>query len=711
MFALIINLVLADDVIIRRNAINIFSNVSDTAMLNGEPDMFNLGKTTNANFHTGFFNINDIGRMLIKFNISGNIPIGATINKAVINLTIGSCNGSAFLLGTPNYELFRMQEEWYEGIENFVSPTVVNGTTWNDREHILGIDWGSASGGAFGVGSTNISPSATALGNPYTPVNKTIVTFDSDFNNSLLTDVQNWLNDPDVNYGYLLKEFEDTDGRRASFFASECLNAVGFTEIQFLPLMFVDFTPDLLNPNFNTASINNSAPKLNDVTGLSQEVADNSGLNSYMFTHNQSGTFINESAVSISGISANATFDLTITLTRGEVIGYQWWVDDLAGNSNTTAIASFTVGNTAPETPTIINPNSSLTNRQPLPMEVTFPEDADSDQLTIFYYINGTLNQTSLTNTTFNASDGNYTLEVSVSDGVDSSPNASISFSIDTTNPILTVNAPSDASQHGFNIAVDIVCVDPNIFLLNYTLSNGSGILISEQDNTITGSQLSISSTIEIANLTNGNYEFNTSCSDTHTKKDIGDYKPYKDYGNLKLSYTIAENNNDVIDIKLKTSDATLDDFGTYKMDDRYALWFDFMEEEDGTVYTYKFKIGNKESITYLPDSKYNGHFVTNYNWIDFEFDENEDAIYTVKELDDDKYEITIQTKKTYLHFRSIGGLNIVTDERTITIDKTLAEPQTTQLLTGFLTGALVIGIIIALIVGSINEFRKRKRK
>ena len=87
-------------------------------------------------------------------------------------------------------------------------------------------------------------------------------------------------------------------------------------------------------------------------------------------------------------------------------------------------------------------------------MNVTFTADADSDIINISYYINGLLNQTSLTNATINASDGVYILNASLSDGSDSTSNVSVNFTIDLTKP--SSNASINNSAPGKNSAVNI---------------------------------------------------------------------------------------------------------------------------------------------------------------------------------------------------------------------------------------------------------------
>ena len=477
----------------------------------------------------------------------------------------------------------------------------------------------------------------------------------------------------------------------------------------------VTFTIDTTNPTFAETSINESAPLLNEVVGLSQVVNDNIGLNQYSFFHNQTGTFVNQTPIDISGTSVNATFNLTVTLTRGNVIGFGFFANDSAGNSNITTISTFTVANTPPSAPTIIFPTANLrTNVQPLDINITFPADADGDTLTINFYINGTLNQSSTTNTTLNASSNIYFLEVSVDDGFSSSANVSVSFEIDTTNPIITINSPADASTHSVDISVNITCSDLNILDMNYSFFNASGQLQSQFENVSVGNLLTIEDTLLIANFSDGAYTLNVTCSDRHTKTEIPDYNPNKDLGNLELTYNTPESNDDIA-IKLKSTTATLDDFGTFKDTDRYVFWFNFVEPETATVYEYVFKINNKEKLTYLPDSDFKGHFVTSQNWIDFEFDGNEDATYTIKQTNDDKYEVKIKTTKTSLNFNSIGSLNIVTESISLTIDTSIPAPAITGAVAvlplenaGSIVGMIALLFIILGLLG-FRSFQKNK--
>lgn len=471
--------------------------------------------------------------------------------------------------------------------------------------------------------------------------------------------------------------------------------------------------PDTQNPNFQAESINNTTPRINEVILISQNVSDETQLDVVVLAHNQSGILTNQTPIDISGTSFNATDTITVTASKGTVVGYQWAVNDTSGNSNTSVVRTFVVQNTAPETPTILAPTVDFfTNFLPVDINVTFNQDADGDTLTIHYFINQTLNQTSLTNTTFNASDNLYFLEVSITDGEVFTANVSVTFEIDTTTPIIVLTDPANQSSHSADIPVDISCTDLNVFILNYTFFNGSNIIRTAQDNISVANTLAIIDTIPIENLSDGNYNLNISCSDAHTSKQIGNYNPIKDLANLKLVYNTPRDANN-IGIKLKATTATLDDYGTDKNIDRYVFWFDFVEAQSDIFYSYTFKIDSKTSLKYLPNSDFNGHFVTKYNWIDFEFDDNSDAIYTVKRTDVNKYEVKITTKKTFLNFRSIGGLNIAEQQLNITIDTAVAPAITGLVILPLENATSLVGMVALFIIlfGLIVTLFRREKK
>jgi hypothetical protein len=198
----------------------------------------------------------------------------------------------------------------------------------------------------------------------------------------------------------------------------------------------VNFTIDNTNPIVNS-TLNKSYTNItvNDIINLTANTTDNVDLSFGQVIVNISGIkrYFN---FSLTGDTSEFSQNITIDVTRGEVINFTTRVNDTASNfrTNDTII---TIANTQPSGFSIIQPTNNLfTNSQPLDLNITFTEDPDGDTTNISYYIDGTFNQSSLTNTTFNASDGVYTLNVSITDGIDTHDNITINFTLDTTLPI-----------------------------------------------------------------------------------------------------------------------------------------------------------------------------------------------------------------------------------------------------------------------------------
>jgi len=97
----------------------------------------------------------------------------------------------------------------------------------------------------------------------------------------------------------------------------------------------VDSTP----PSLTTSSINNSNPLLNDYVEISQSATDDTDLNEGYLATNLTGTLVNESAVSLTGLSDNAS--KIIQITTG-VMSYLWTIVDTAGNSIQSVLSTVT---------------------------------------------------------------------------------------------------------------------------------------------------------------------------------------------------------------------------------------------------------------------------------------------------------------------------------------------------------------------------------
>jgi len=261
--------------------------------------------------------------------------------------------------------------------------------------------------------------------------------------------------------------------------------------------------------------------KYGDMINLSANATDNFLLSYGQIIVNDTGAF-RYFNFSLSGTAAEFSQNITVSCTRGCAINFTARVNDSFNNfkTNDTII---TLINTPPDTPTIIFPTSNLyTNLQPLDLNVT-AADGDNDVLNISYYINGIFNHSSLSvNSTFNASNGYYTLNVSVFDGTDYSANVTVNFTIDTAPPNVTFKAPTpnNNTAGSENVVFNWTATDtfgPNITcyptidnVLNATLLTPNG---SHSNTTVA--------------LTGGNHTIKVTCFDTANNSNTTEERKY----------------------------------------------------------------------------------------------------------------------------------------------------------------------------------------
>jgi hypothetical protein len=183
----------------------IFGTTSDASNSLADPGMY-VGTDSQGNPKRG----------LIEFNIAGNVPAGATITGVQLDLTVGSTAGSSGSGITPlsnsvTIGLFDVPQAWGQ-TTNIMGATSFSGNghgaaaangdaTWNDAFYssTSPTAWTTA-GGDWTAGSTDL---ANASGTGAV----TLMTWSSSL---MVADVQNWLNTPSDNNGWLLKNSNET---------------------------------------------------------------------------------------------------------------------------------------------------------------------------------------------------------------------------------------------------------------------------------------------------------------------------------------------------------------------------------------------------------------------------------------------------------------------------------------------------------------------
>jgi hypothetical protein len=163
-----------------------------------------------------------IRRSLVWFDLSP-IPAGSTINA--VSLTMHMSQTSS---GASNVELHRLLVNWGEGTsqaaggEGAGAPATPGDATW--LHTFYNTSFWSNPGGDF-------DPAASAV----TSVNA--IGFYSWSSAGLVSEVQNWLNMPASNFGWLLKGDESVFQTSKRFDSRQNLTA------DFRPMLMIDYTP------------------------------------------------------------------------------------------------------------------------------------------------------------------------------------------------------------------------------------------------------------------------------------------------------------------------------------------------------------------------------------------------------------------------------------------------------------------------------------
>ena len=260
---------------------------TDTFIISSAPDN-NAGG--NVLLNVGRDGAGGVRRGLLRFDL-GSIPAGATVTSAVLRLTVVKVP-----FGGPvnsNFKLYRLQAEWAGGAQagNSGSPAVEGEVTWNSRLHLAGI-WTVPGAGSDAEDAPSASRFVTTAPG---------VTYDWS-GAGLVRDVQDWLIEPDSNFGWLLRSDDETSPRTARAFAAlENGNNFATLEVGFIPRLNVPPTVAITSPT-------NGAILLTGAVAIAASAADPDGTVA-------SVRFLN--GTNLLGTDTLAPFGITALLTNG----------------------------------------------------------------------------------------------------------------------------------------------------------------------------------------------------------------------------------------------------------------------------------------------------------------------------------------------------------------------------------------------------------
>jgi len=206
---------------------------------------------------------------------------------------------------------------------------------------------------------------------------------------------------------------------------------------------------------------------------------------------------------------------------------------DAAGNVNTTnATVTVAVDTTPPDVPTITVPADGST----LTTATTWVNGTiSSDTANVTVYVNGSIknNSVAVSSTTYNISnvplgvDGDHEINVSVKDAVGNvnTTNASVTVTVDTTKPIISIVTPTASSnvskKGGQQMYVNFTYVEANPKNYTVQIRNATAIINSATDTT-TSSPVNVSFTMN-ATAAEGHYNVTVTMWDnaSHTNTTI----------------------------------------------------------------------------------------------------------------------------------------------------------------------------------------------
>jgi hypothetical protein len=270
--------------------------------------MHEIAPTANMGAHTHFAaGTTEVGkrsRGLVRFDLSGQLPEGATVQAASVVLTVTRTPALGGVGST--FGLHRVFSQWGEGTKtgNLGSAAEAGELTWNERLS-GGEAWTSPGGASPGDFFETASGSVTVAGKGVYVAGPSA---------GLLEDVRFWLGNPDSNFGWMvISQSEDVPGTARGFGTREAGGTEAVLEIGYS--MPGDIVPPtiLVSPSDQTVGLGGS-------TELSV-VADGSQPLSYQWQLN---------GVDIAGATGSA---LALNLVQSrDAGGYRVIVGNAAGS-------------------------------------------------------------------------------------------------------------------------------------------------------------------------------------------------------------------------------------------------------------------------------------------------------------------------------------------------------------------------------------------
>ena len=341
---------------------------------------------------------------------------------------------------------------------------------------------------------------------------------------------------------------------------------------------------------------------------------------------------------------------------------------------------------------TVVNPVDNYhTNAQNVTFTTNISHTNNTKPVNCTFYVNDTSSDTLLNTLTTTKvwsdntlTEGVYELKVSCDDGNTIINSTTQTLIVDRTNPLyyptlpLGDNTSSFLREDGLEKDFSGYWNDLYMYGWNITIKDSVGnIKFVNETTNLTVEKAWVNHTVDMSSYQSGEFLLTVTGSDDHTAKYIK-AMPYTT-DSKGITY-----NTPTATVRVENNQGNIKSISTDKLDDRYTFSF----EPNNNRKSWSFKLTSDEPINYRGKLYAFPSFVTGNQWVDFNTDEKVIS-YTVKKISDYEYDIDMEmtdNKKESLKLKSIGGLNVVTEEYEFTIVNNTAPTLTDVTLTDPLT-------------------------
>ncbi|MBS3145999.1 hypothetical protein J4414_04310, partial [Candidatus Woesearchaeota archaeon] len=129
-----------------------------------------------------------------------------------------------------------------------------------------------------------------------------------------------------------------------------------------------------VNPTFADAVNDSDITKHQNIT-MNVTITDLGGITNYTFSWNDTGSFVNDTAIQFSNeTSVAASVSKNITASEGSIVSWRYYACDQSENCNSSGLYNFTVAQKSPTFADVIN-NTGTTKLTTASMNATISDE------------------------------------------------------------------------------------------------------------------------------------------------------------------------------------------------------------------------------------------------------------------------------------------------------------------------------------------------